>query len=119
MQQKKLTLCLNYLHCYLVEEENHDDVFLKYKGKKIWPKRKKQQAIMMDTTTSLGVEIKGINVGQEVEIEIWDYDWLSSNDMLGVFRMLVERETGAYTTDMIQNTKETTMAKYTLEWEVY
>ena len=119
MSEKKVTLSLNFLHCYFVEEENYDDVFLKYNGKKIWPKRKKQQAVMMDTTTPLNVEIRGISLGQLVEIELWDFDWLSSNDLLGVFKMEISETTGAFTTDMIRNLEETEKAKYTLEWEVF
>lgn len=119
MPARKVTLCLNCLHCYFVEEEKYDDVFLKYKGKKIWPVKKKQQSIMMDTSTPLGVEIKGLDVGREVEIELWDYDWLSSNDLLGVFKMVIGNAVGIFSTDMTRNIKETTKAKYTLEWEVY
>ena len=73
--QKSFTLVLNRLHCYFVEESEYDDVFLKYDGKKIWPKDKKQQPIMMDTTTELEVEIKELQRNQEVVIEIWDWDF--------------------------------------------
>ena len=68
-------LLLTRLHCYFVEESDYDDVYLKYNGKKIWPKEKKQQPIMMDTTTELNVEIKDVARGQEVVIELWDWDF--------------------------------------------
>ncbi len=119
INNKTFTLALHRLHCYFVEENEYDDVFLKYNGKKIWPKDKKQQPIMMDTTTDLDVEIEGIKEGQQVVIELWDWDLLSPNDKLGTFTMIIENEPGQFSTDMARNLKETKKAKYTLDWEVY
>lgn len=113
------TINLLRLYCYFVEEKNHDDVFLKYDNQKIWPLNKKQQPISMDSETELNVEIAGVSVKKEAIIELWDWDLFSANDKLGEFRMTVEGDPGPFTTDMIQNTRETTRAKYTLEWEVY
>lgn len=112
------TLLLARLHCYFVEESEYDDVYLKYEGKKIWPKDKRQQPIMMDTTTDLNVEIGNISRNQEVIIELWDWDLISANDKLGTFTMVIEGDTGSFYTDMIQNKKETKKAKYSLDWEV-
>jgi len=111
-------LTLNYLHCYFVEEENYDDVYLKYNGKKIWPVNKRMKHIMMDTTTELHVDIKNVEPNQKIIIELWDHDWLSANDHLGSFELLIEEIGGPFTTDMKRNKSETDKAKYTLEWEV-
>lgn len=73
----------------------------------------------MDTSTPLDVEISGLSVGQEIVIELWDFDWLSSNDLLGVFKLEVPGLIGTYATDMTLNLAETQKAKYTLEWEVF
>jgi len=116
--QSSYTLLLSQLHCYFVEESEYDDVFLKYKGKKIWPTEKKQQPIMMDTTTKLDIELKDISKNQEIVIELWDWDFLSLNDKLGTFTMVIEGDPGPFFTDMVQNRKETKKAKYTLDWEV-
>jgi hypothetical protein len=116
--RKSYTLLLDQLHCYFVEEKNFDDVYLKHNGIKIWPKDKKQQPVMMDTTTDLAVEIKDVNIGQEIIIELWDWDLLSPNDKLGTFTLILQKELGQFSTDMVQNRKETTKAKYTLDWEV-
>lgn len=116
---KKLTIVLLRLHCYFVEETGYDDVFLKFQGKKIWPQNKKQQPVMMDSTTELNLEIKNISRYSNMEVELWDWDLLSPNDKLGVFRMNVDGSPGPFSTDMVQNLKETRKAKYTLDWEVY
>ena len=116
--QKSYTLILSRLHCYFVEESEYDDVYLKFNGKKIWPENKKQQPIMIDTTTELDIEIKDISINEEVVIELWDWDLLSLNDKLGTFTMVIEGNQGPFSTDMTQNKRETTKAKYTLDWEV-
>lgn len=118
MNGNKNVLILHRLHCYFVEERGYDDVYLKYKGKKIWPKDKKQQPIMMDTTTELGVTIENIERNQEVIIELWDWDLLSLNDKLGTFTIVYEGDPGHFSTDMVKNLKETKKAKYTLDWQV-
>jgi len=117
--QHTFTVRLTRLHCYFVEENDYDDVFLKYKGKKIWPKDKKQQPMMMDTSKELDVEIPGLARNEEIEIELWDWDFLTPNDKLGTFTMIAEGDAGPFFTDMVQNTKETKKAKYTIDWEVY
>ena len=117
--KRTFTIRLTHLHCYFVEESEYDDVFLKFKGKKIWPKNKRQQPIMMDTTTELDVELSEISRNEEVVIELWDWDLLSPNDKLGTFTLTVEGDSGPFSTDMVQNIKETTKAKYTIDWEAY
>lgn len=116
-EQKTYTVLLTNLHCYLVEEHGFDDVYLKYKGKKIWPKEKKH-AISMDTTTELNLPLKGLIEKQQIVIELWDWDLVSANDKLGTFTLLAEGAPGSFSTDMVQNKKETKKAKYTLNWEV-
>jgi hypothetical protein len=117
MEQAVYTLTLRNLHCYFVEEWDHDDVYLKFNGQKIWPEHKRQMPIKMDTITKLDVEINHLAMGQKVKIELWDWDLLSSDDLLGVFTINVSSG-GPYTTDMVPNPDETNKAKYTLEWEI-
>ena len=116
--QKPLILKLSRLHCYFVEENEYDDVYLKYQGEKIWPLDKKQQPIKMDTTTELDIEITDISGNKQVEIELWDWDFFTSDDKLGKFTLNVESESGECSTDMELNAKETSKAKYTLDWQV-
>ena len=116
--QNTKTLFLNRLHCYFVEEHEYDEILLKYKGKKIWPENKKWQPLMMDTSTELEVQIDGIETNQDVVIELWDWDLLSPNDKLGTFTLPIENDIGPFSSDMVQNLKETKKAKYTLDWEL-
>jgi hypothetical protein len=115
--RRNIVVRLLRLHCYFVEETFYDDVYLKWNGKKVWPKKKRQQPISMDTITELNVELMDIEEGKEVVVELWDWDLLSPNDKLGTFQMPIGGEKGTFFTDMTRNTKETKKAKYTLEWE--
>jgi hypothetical protein len=117
MEEGTYTLILKRLYCYFVEERGHDDVYLMYNGRKLWPEDKRQQPIAMDTVTELNVGVNGLLDQQIVHIELWDWDFFSSDDLLGVFAMQISPG-GPYTTDMEINKKETDKAKYTLEWEV-
>lgn len=111
------TLALRFLHCYFVEEHISDDVYLKFNGKKIWPKYAKCKPLTIDSMTELDVEIVGLRKNEEIEIELWDWDLLSRNDMLGKFIIRVDEKPGMYSTDMEQNERETKKAKYALNWE--
>ena len=115
----KYTLRLNMLNCYMVEEHDFDDVYLKIDGRKIWPTNRKNQPMHADSTSALDVEIPGIQLGSKVEVALWDWDLISRDDLLGTFTMLIEEVGGPYSTDMVQNTRETKTAKYTLHWEVF
>ena len=112
----KVTLRLLQLHCYFVDENDFDDVFLMFDGKKIWPSDKKQQAIMMDTTTDLNLKIENLTLYQDVRIELWDWDLLTPNDLLGTFNLIIEGKNQQFSTDMIQN--QATRARYTLVWDL-
>ena len=104
--ERKLLCRLNFLNCIINDEKGFDDVFLKVNGKKIWPKKKKQQSVPPGPT-SLDVEIHGIEPETHMEIEIWDYDFISRNDLLGSVKVYIDEPGGPYITDMIPNEKET------------
>jgi hypothetical protein len=91
---------------------------LKFRGEKIWPEKKRQQPIAMDTVTDLNIELQVVQAESDVVIELWDWDLLSSDDLLGTFTLKV-KVGGPYTTDMKRNLEETDKAMYALEWEVF
>ena len=108
------TCHLLQLHCYLSDEPDGDEVFLKHKGKRIWPNKKYKNVPV--GATELDVTIEGIAPQEPVEIEIWDYDFLTPNDRLGKCRMIIDAQGGPFRTDLNpENVGD--QAKYTLEWE--
>ena len=110
----KYNLHIISLMCYRQEESNGDEVFLKYNTKRIWPIDMKYSQVT-EGTLDLSLDIAGIDKGQIVNVELWDYDLITANDNLGVFSMLVNERGGPFTTDLNTNKND---AKYTLKWEV-
>jgi hypothetical protein len=103
------------LHCYLSDESDKDEVFINWKNKKIWPENKKY--IKADSAElKMGLDIE-VNDGDEMVLELWDYDLLSPNDKLGDFTFSLLEKGGPYRTDL-KREKES-QARYTLEWEYY
>ncbi len=114
---QKLKLRLLNLNCYETEETGYDDVYLTLNGKKIWPRKKRQQSVPIGTT-SLNVEVNDIAPGTKLIIEIWDYDLLSENDKMGYVELYIDEPGGPYTTDMVADLVEAKVAKYNIEWEI-
>jgi hypothetical protein len=103
------------LHCYLSDESDKDEVFIKSNGKKIWPEDSKyikadQEKIQIGTSLEF-------NDGEEVILELWDYDFLSPNDRLGEFKFKLLEKGGPYRTDLSR--EKDSNARYSLEWEYY
>lgn len=115
--KRKLLLKVLSLYCYMTDESGSDDIFLMINQQKIWPREHKYQPVSPGRMP-VSVELKDLEEGRHVEIEIWDYDFISSNDLLGKVRLLVDEPGGPYITDMIQNIDETDKAKYSIEWEL-
>lgn len=111
----KRKIKLKRVHCKLPDEIDKDEMYLKYKGQKIWPKG----FIYYRVDTG---EVAPVNVTLEVEegwheIELWDFDYLSRNDFLGTFRFLVDDKPGEYTNSMTL-VEENSTASYVLDWDI-
>ena len=109
----KYKLKLLNLKCYLSEESDGDEVYLKSNGQKIWPVDAKYSATK-EESTSINLDLN-IQKGDTMDIELWDYDLLSANDHLGSLTIHAEAH-GHYTNDFIKRGKD--QSKYGLEWEV-
>ena len=109
------TVKLIKLYCYRQEENDGDEVYINYNDKRLWPQEGKYCRMNKDEEI-INVEIKNIKSGEVISIELWDYDFVSSNDKLGLFTMLVDEKGGPFTTDMLAHSSRG--AKYSLEWEV-
>ena len=113
----KLKLRLLNLNCYATEEHGFDDVFLMMDHKKIWPVDKRQSPVRVGTTV-LNVEIPDLDPGSKLDIEVWDYDVISQNDLMGHVPLFIDSPGGPYTTDMIPDPEEAKIARYNIEWEI-
>ena len=114
---RKLFIKIRYLKCFVTDEMGFDEVFLLLNGKKIWPKNHTYKAVKPGRT-NINVEIKNLDPNIHFDLEIWDFDYISSNDLLGRVPILIDEPGGPYTTDMIPNSLETEKAKYSIVWEI-
>lgn len=106
---------LNRVHCTLPDEVDKDEMYLKHKGKKIWPQGSIYYRVDTGDTAYVDLILE-VDEGW-TEIELWDFDYLSRNDFLGTFRFKVGNQPGVYTNDMTLVEKNST-ASYILDWEV-
>ena len=116
------TVNIRLLHvfCSLTDETDGDELYLKRDKKKIWPVDSKFLKIKPNQRVSLGIELTEIPQNEMTTIELWDFDYLSRNDLLGTFNIQPEDvwKGNTYQTDMRKKDLEE-MANYTLTWEVF
>ncbi len=109
--QYKLRL-LN-LKCYLPDEADGDEIFIKSEGKKIWPVDEKYITTNKESV-AIGLEFT-ITKGDSISYELWDHDLLSANDHLGSLLITAEAH-GQFINDFAKQGKD--QSKYALEWEI-
>ena len=106
---------LTSVQCTTPDEIDKDEMYLKMGGKKIWPEGERYHRV--DTG-----DVEVINLTFDVdegwnEIELWDFDFVSQNDLLGVCKFKVDDEVGKYSTSMKVLERDST-ASYILFWEI-
>lgn len=100
--------------CTLPDESDKDEMYLKMNGEKIWPPEKRFHRLDSNEKVEIGLEME-VPEGW-TKIELWDYDFISPNDLLGVFEFNVDQTPGEYSTSMhVLEAKST--ASYILYWE--
>ena len=116
-QKKRIipTIKLKSIICILNDEIDKDEVYLKLDGKKIWPEGAAYKAI--DNGEKTSVEIQFEYPEGEMKIELWDFDYMSRNDLLGTFTMKIDENKGNYNTSMKLKDMHST-ASYILDWAV-
>ncbi len=106
---------INTIQCLTPDEIDKDEMFLKKDGHKIWPKEKLYHRVDIGDLKEVGLTLN-VEEGWN-EIEVWDFDFVSPNDRLGVFKFMVDNTPGKYTTSMTLLEKNST-AIYKLYWEI-
>lgn len=107
---------LKSITCYLPSETDKDEIFLKYRGDKIWPEKTKFLRIDTDETLNINLTLDATSIW--MEIELWEYDYLSKNDHLGDFVFKSSNYAGEYTNELKVSDEFTGKAKYSLLWEL-
>ena len=109
----KYKLVLLNLKCYLSDESDGDEIFILMNGEKVWPMSEKYLTINQEET-ALNLEFQ-ITKGDKFKIELWDFDVLSANDLLGTLNMEATSH-GHFVADFHKTGSDT--SKYGLEWEI-
>lgn len=110
------TVILTSVICEVPQETDKDEIYLMFKGKKIWPKEKKFHKIDVDERAPIGLQVK-VNAKGIIKIELWEYDLTSSNDHLGTFHLKVDGSTGEFT-EMLNPNEAFGEVSYFLNWKV-
>ncbi|UXP34090.1 hypothetical protein N6H18_09055 [Reichenbachiella agarivorans] len=109
------TIKITKVQCSVPDEIDKDEMYLKHRGKKVWPVGNRY--FRMDTGDKVLVDLLLDVESGWVEVELWDFDYLSFNDHLGTFRFNVDAPKGEYSTTMDLLEKGST-ASYIMHWEV-
>lgn len=110
---KKVCFRLHSIKCLLNSEDNGDEIYLRYNGKKIWPENRKWHRMRPSDEVVLNIIHLIENNVDLVDLELWESDFLSHNK-LGSFIFLRDSKGGPFNVDLKQKDKK---AKYSLVWE--
>lgn len=103
------------VQCTTPDEIDKDEMYLKMNGEKIWPEGERYHRVDTGDVEEVDMELD-VKEGWN-EIEVWDYDFVSQNDLLGVFKFKVDNEVGEYSTSMTLLENNST-ASYLMNWEI-
>ncbi len=103
------------VQCATPDEIDKDELYLKMNGEKIWPEGGMYHRVDTGDKVEVNLELD-VHAGWN-EIEVWDFDFVSKNDLLGVFKFSVDTDPGEYSTTMELLERDST-AMYHLFWEL-
>jgi hypothetical protein len=116
MTDKKKFLRLESLISYVQSESDGDEIYIKHNDQKIAPAEGRYIKMSRGVPVALDVEVDIADTETWVEFELWDYDLLSMNDIIGKFRLLVDEEGEHFSTELKRS--DDTEAQYVLNWSV-
>ncbi|HEX8038251.1 MAG TPA: hypothetical protein VF490_03850, partial [Chryseosolibacter sp.] len=114
MSTKSKFLVLHSLVSYMPSEDDGDEIYITYKGKKVAPKGSSYYR-MPNGELAINVEIPLAQSEEWAELELWDHDLLSRNDQLGSFRLKVDEVDDGFSAELIQKEPR---SRYVLNWGV-
>ena len=115
MAVKTRILRIHSLVAYLQSESDGDEVFFRYKSKKIAPVKKKFYKMTREPL-EINAEIKLDGSEKWVELELWEYDLLLPNACLGKFKLLVGQQSDTFSAELSR--EKDSEARYVLNWEL-
>lgn len=107
---------INSIICEQPQETDKDEIYLVFKGKKVWPRDQKFFKIDVDDTLEVGMKMK-INGKGWLKLELWEYDLTSKDDHLGTFHLKIDDSTGEFS-EMLTNTDPKSPVSYFLNWKI-
>lgn len=116
MTERKRFLRLDSIVAYTQTEMDGDEIFIKYHGEKIAPRDGKFMKLSGEPL-ALDVEVPVRDDNFWVELELWDYDTFSPNDILGTFRLLADEVAEGFSAELLTH-KGASEARYVLNWSV-
>ncbi len=109
-------LTLKSITCHQPSETDKDEIFIMYRGEKIWPTKAKFMKIDSNQTIDLDIVLERPTVW--VEIELWEYDYLSKNDHLGDFVFKSQNYANDYTCELKEMDDFVGKVKYVLNYKI-
>jgi hypothetical protein len=115
MVKNKLVLTLNSILIHKQSEKDGDELYLKHNGKKIAPLKDKFIHVT-SPEIKLNTQIEVGSLGEWIEVELWEYDYLLPNKLLGTFKLLTDAKGGPFIADLQVDSNE--KARYSVNWEL-
>jgi hypothetical protein len=105
---------IDSLVLFLASRSDGGELFIKFGGKKLWPKNGKFKS-MTSEMEKVNIEIPLTTREQAwVEIELWDYNHIFPSSKLGVFKFLVDDKGGPFVTELSREASKT--CRYAISW---
>jgi hypothetical protein len=105
---------IDSLVLFLTSQSDGGELFIKFGGKKLWPKDGKFKS-MTSEIEKVDIEIALTPTEQAwIEIELWDYNYILPSSKLGVFKFLVDGKGGPFVTELSREVRRT--CRYAISW---